>query len=194
MSTCHESVFAENRSALGDRCAVLLVDMQDGLVRNADQRALIPRQVRLLETCRSRGIPIVYLELDGASYGRTNRRLLEIIDTFPGPMRKRIGKAGRNGFDGTGLSTALDALSVRTVFITGISSCGCVYETAQEALRRGFSVLTSPDLIAPHCDESDHRARARFLTRERDCPFCADRARWFREHVECVPSEWLVAT
>lgn len=61
--------------------------MQDGVLKNPDQRALIPRQIRVLEACRIRGIPVVYLELEGAMYGQTNYRLREALESFPETIR-----------------------------------------------------------------------------------------------------------
>lgn len=168
------------------RPVVLLVDMQDGLVRTPEQLALVPRQIRLLRACRESGFAVVYLELEGAVYGRTNYRLLDVIRDFPEPSRRRVGKRGRNGFEGTELEDVLLGFSANGLLVTGISSCGCVYETVREALGRGFPVLTGPELIAPHC--------AGYVPdRGKRCACCPDRVRWFREHTEYLPLRQIMA-
>ncbi|MBI5066240.1 cysteine hydrolase [Candidatus Woesearchaeota archaeon] len=127
--------------------AVLVVDMQEyflsALLRGT-RKILVSSQLQVLEYCVREGIQVIFLEHE--YHERTTRELnakSRQIKIF-----ERIRKPGNNGFVGTNLESVLDQFEADILCLMGVNASYCVKQTARSAIRKGFSILTSTDLIA----------------------------------------------
>jgi biuret amidohydrolase len=78
----------------------------------------------------------------------------DIVDELmPMPQEIVIDKPGFSAFEGTALGALLNARSIRTLVISGITTEVCVSSTLRSAVDRGFRCLTVRDACAssyPH--------------------------------------------
>ncbi|MCU9531607.1 isochorismatase family protein [Pseudomonas mosselii] len=135
--------------------ALLLVDVQCAFMEGADavpgHLALQASIARLLARARQAGVPVIFLQNDGAP------------DTPDAPHTagwQLYFSAGRgeyvlfktedDGFVETGLQALLHELGVQCLALCGLLSEMCLAATARAALQRGFEVLLAHDAHATY--------------------------------------------
>ncbi len=104
--------------------------------------------VDLLCFARRSGIPIQFLEYVGA--GNTFGRLTALVSN-----PNRYPKCDLDGF--SNLKFRRDMATLRddhTLIVGGYNYSACVFRTVETAIKLGFSVLTSPDLLFYSRDSS----------------------------------------
>jgi nicotinamidase-related amidase len=132
---------------------------------------VIPNQQRLIGACRRAGARIVYIRNGsrrpdaadaplhmrglyrdlGCHLGSPEHRILEELTPEDGDLV--LDKSTIGAFASTGIDSALRALSVSQLIITGISTNMCVETTAREAADRGYAVTLVDDACATtHAD------------------------------------------
>ena len=120
----------------------------------------------LIETCRGRGIPVIYTTgirrpdgWDGGSWLWKNNRGKEkpkhagdgrdgnaIVDEIaPGPRDIVVHKQKPSGFFGTPLHSYLQLLGCDSVIVTGTTTSGCVRATVLDAFSMNFRVTVVED-------------------------------------------------
>ncbi len=131
--------------------AVVLVDMQPEFTDNLQEDvfdSIISAQLEIVESCTKFDVPVIVLEFKGCSC--TVPELSKPLRSVP--RLSVIEKKDDDGFTNRLLSRTLCSYGSKRILLTGINASVCVLKTAKSALRLGFSVHTSEDLIA---DESD---------------------------------------
>jgi nicotinamidase-related amidase len=160
-----------------EKCALLVIDMQDEFVKPhwtpdwvPEATRQVPRIKRLIEHCRSRGIPVIY-----TVYAKTHRyldrpltgkympgRFTELdIDFSPFYVEGRvwheltpredevvIRKPSYGAFYDTPLETILKNLGKDTVIICGTVTSFCCGATARQAYERSFKVIFGSDVTS----------------------------------------------
>jgi nicotinamidase-related amidase len=148
------------------RAAVLALDLisdfdfPDG---PAVRRALAPRIksiVRLMETARHHGAPVIYAN---DNLGRWRSDAPTLIQHCLEPHRPGAAlvkaivpdardlivlKPRHSAFYGTALEARLEDLRADTLIITGVSAESCVWMTACDAHTRGFQLVIPADTMA----------------------------------------------
>jgi nicotinamidase-related amidase len=131
--------------------ALLVVDMQEGLLRGApkhDLPGVVARINRLARRVRQRGGAVVFVQHAGPAGDdfepRTpGWRLLPALET---ELTDRIvGKKLNDPFFETSLRSELDALGARRVLVTGWATDLCVDATVRSAAALGFEVIAVAD-------------------------------------------------
>lgn len=162
---------------LPDRCALIVVDMQDEFVRPhwspywvPEATRQVPRIKRLIEHCRQRDIPVIftlfsrthgYLDRPAAGSNMPNRftdiapdqsQLFVKGDIYPELAPKDgeivIHKPSYGAFYDTPLETILKNLRKDTVIICGTLTNYCCGMTARQAYERGLNVIFGSDVNA----------------------------------------------
>lgn len=130
------------------------------------ETAVIPNQQRLIAACRKAGAQVVYIRngsrrpdaTDAPAHMRglyrdlachqasPEYRILEELTPEPGDLI--IDKSTIGAFASTGIDSALRALGVSQLIVTGISTNMCVETTAREAADRGYAVTLVDDACA----------------------------------------------
>ena len=165
--------------------ALVIVDMQNDFVREGapmevpDARKTIPQHQRLIEFCRTAGIPIIYtrflagpnrtliyewspeLEPPTLACQRGYKRYyadidktLECVDVvdeiYPQPSDYIIDKYGYGAFHNTALADTLRSLGVESLIITGTVTQICVEETARGAFHHGYKTTLVADAVSSY--------------------------------------------
>lgn len=132
--------------------AVLIIDMQDGLVSKLapiEYESLLRCQLQLIEVCGQFNIPVIMLELDCNRFGKTVSVLKEAAIKYL-KILVSLEKDENSAFSVMQLEDILKAMGVNTLILSGINASFCVLATARAAFRLGFNVIVDECLIADH--------------------------------------------
>lgn len=184
------------------KLAVLLIDMHDSFLKEVaeeEKEKEIPYQLDVLDYCKDNNIPVIVLEYE--LYGETIRVLKKKVDSLP--VKEYITKSYDDGFfklkpnikpfqsygrptklhDDDFLKTELEdklrAYGVDSILLMGINASGCVLKTAESAVKLGFKIITSKDLIA---DPDWHVSGPLLVTKEGKKGTSDNSAPWYKEH------------
>ncbi len=160
-----------------NRCALLVIDMQDEFVSPNLTPFWVPEATRqvsrildITQHCRRVNVPVIYTlfsdthrYLDRPSAGHFMPNRLPEIETGhdgwfrdsriwgdlkPLPEEIVIKKPSYGAFYDTPLQTILHNLGKDTVIITGTMTNYCCSTTARQAFERGFKIVFGSDLTA----------------------------------------------
>lgn len=135
------------QDAKDSKLAILLIDMHSFYLEDIEEKEKereIPYQIDVLKFAQRDDIPVFVLEYAGK--GPTIPILKNEADKAP--RVKYIAKPGDDGFEDTGLAEQLRDYGVENLLLMGINASACVKFTAESALKNGFNILTSKQLIA----------------------------------------------
>jgi len=132
----------ENR----DRSALLVIDVQTGVLAGAHDRAgVVGRIASLLERARADGTDVVWVQhssdelpLDSETWRITPELTVREGDPV---VHKRYG----DSFEGTDLEAVLAARGVGRLVVAGAQTDACVRSTLHGALTRGYDVTLVSD-------------------------------------------------
>jgi len=138
----------------------------------------MPHLKRLIETCRSKGVPVIYttgtVRTDGWDKGSwawkssrtnedptpapgSNRPGNEIVDEIaPGPRDIVIEKHKPSGFFGTPMMSFLNDVGADSVIVTGTTTSGCVRATVIDA----FSLNLRTTVVEEACFDRSQASHA----------------------------------
>lgn len=135
--------------------ALLLVDVQCAFMEGPDavpaHLALQTSIARLLARARQAGVPVIFLQNDGAPDTPDAPHTAGWQLYFPAARGEHVlFKTEDDGFVETGLQALLDELGVQCLALCGLLSEMCLAATARAALQRGFEVLLAHDAHATY--------------------------------------------
>jgi ureidoacrylate peracid hydrolase len=169
------------------RSALLVIDIQNDYVHPEGSAgrggrdtsagiAMMPRLHRLIETARSRGVPVYFLRNwhspntdsvawksrrtargGGGEAGVAGTWGADWYEVEPGPADVVIDKFRYDGFLGTPLEVMLHTRGIETVVCCGTATNVCVESTARAAHMRDFHLILVEDCCAAY-DDTLHRA------------------------------------
>ena len=128
--------------------AVLLMDMQYYYVDTREKKNLIPNQIAVIEFCADKNIPVVVIKFAGC--GPIVKRLKDAVKKLPQENVLWVKKYYINGFHYTHLHEKLQAKNIRTLILMGVNAGLCVHVAGMSAIRLGYKIITSSDLIADY--------------------------------------------
>jgi nicotinamidase-related amidase len=166
-----------NFEIVAEKCALLVIDMQDEFVKPQwtpywvpEATRQVPRIKKLIENCRRKGIPVIftvfstthnYLDRPKTGALMPNRYSELKIDQSsffvkghvwhelaPKTMEVVIHKPSYGAFYDTPLETILKNLDKDTVIISGTLTNYCCGMTARQAYERGFKVVFGSDVTS----------------------------------------------
>jgi N-carbamoylsarcosine amidase len=126
---------------------------------------IIPAVQKLNAAGRAKGIPIVYTTTAYTTTGSNSDMGLWVkkipvellragteaveIDSRIAPRADEhvIVKKRASGFHGTNLSSYLNAHGVDTVILTGVTMCGCVRHSCEDAIAEGFRPIVVREAV-----------------------------------------------
>jgi nicotinamidase-related amidase len=167
---------------------LIVVDIQGGTVPDEESRSEIPqmggrrsraeRVERLIDTCRERDVPVVFIqevhkpslvdigrELDGAEgphcvEGWPDTELAPYVQ--PRPEEFLVRKRRYSAFFGTELEIVLKAYKAETVMLIGGLTDVCIHYTAVDAHQHDYHVKVLTDCIGGSSQEA-HDASLRAI-------------------------------
>ncbi|WP_433343812.1 isochorismatase family protein [Streptomyces sp. CA-253872] len=128
------------------RTALLVVDMQNGVVARAHRRDEVVRTLAgLVERARGAGAPVVWVRhQDGELVpGTPAWRLVPALVPLPGEAL--LDKEYADAFEATELESTLAAEGVGRIVVTGAATDVCVRSTLHGGFARGYDVTLVAD-------------------------------------------------
>lgn len=130
----------------GKGCALLIVDVQVGVVERAWERDRIVANMALaLRRAREAGVPVFWVQHDDADLVRDTPAWQWVPELVPIEGEHRIYKRYNSAFEDTGLLREFERLGVARVVLAGAATNWCIRATAYGALERGFDLTLISD-------------------------------------------------
>jgi nicotinamidase-related amidase len=154
---------------LDDTCALIVIDLQKGIVGLPTVhpvREIIDRSAQLARAFRERGLPVVLVNVSGMAPGRTDAgrptfsfpadwtELVPELDRQPGDHV--VTKQRWGAFLGTDLDDHLRRRGATQVVLTGVATSIGVESTARSAYDLGYHVALVVDAMTDR-DADAHR-------------------------------------
>lgn len=146
---------------LDPNTALIIIDLQKGIIGLpgiAPVGEVIAQARALADAFRSRGLPVVLVNVAGGAPGRTEQPprnlgdlpadwtdLIPELDQQPGDIL--VTKRSWGAFANTDLDAQLKARGVTQVVIAGIATASGVEATARQAYEHGFNVTLAIDAM-----------------------------------------------
>ena len=162
------------------RDCLLLVDVfndfrhEDGARLLASFKSRLPALRQLLDSARAAGIPVIYANDSGDVFDGDAGAIVERARSGAAPVPlaaiqpvdgdRFIVKPRYSAFDSTPLAFILEELNIERLLLAGMSTEGCVTQTAIAAKEHGYKVTIVPSACATVDDELEQIALA-YLTR-----------------------------
>jgi N-carbamoylsarcosine amidase len=161
----------QRRVGFGARPALVHIDLANAWTRPGHaftcdgMETIIPAVQKLNDAGRAKGIPIVYTTTAYSTTGSNSDMGLWVrkipvellqagteaveIDSRIAPRADEhvIVKKRASGFHGTNLSSYLNAHGVDTVILTGVTMCGCVRHSCEDAIAEGFRPIVVREAV-----------------------------------------------
>jgi nicotinamidase-related amidase len=132
----------ENRPAT----ALLVIDMQNGVITSAHARALVVANVVfLVEKARLDRIPIIWVQHFDKHLPRGSDEWRIVPELSPRDTEPLVEKTYGDAFEDTDLATVLLKLRVGGLFVAGAETDACIRSTLHGALVRGYDVMLVSD-------------------------------------------------
>ena len=154
---------------LDDACALIVIDLQKGIVGMPTVHPtgeIIARSAQLARAFRERGLPVVLVNVSGMAPGRTDAgrpkfsfppdwaELVPELEYQPGDHL--VTKQRWGAFLGTALDDHLRRRGVTQVVLTGVATSAGVESTARSAYDLGYNVTLVVDAMTDR-DAGAHR-------------------------------------
>jgi nicotinamidase-related amidase len=165
-------------SPLDAKAALLVIDLQKGIVGMPVAHPIadiVNNAARLADAFRSRGLPVVLVNVDGTAPGRAeqSRRVSEFpagwTDLVPELNRQPgdhlVTKRTWGAFTNTDLEKYLKETGVTQVVITGVATTAGVESTARHAHELGFNVALAVDAMTDMNADAHHNSITRIFPR-----------------------------
>ncbi len=141
--------------------AILLIDMQERLIKAMDNaEAVLNRQQLLLHAAGILNLPVVVTEQYPQGLGPTIPALTELLP----PGTPVVAKTSFSCFDEPKFAVELAARQYRTLIVIGCEAHVCIQQTVLDALARGYQVVLAADAVTSRSGYNIDWALA--LTRE----------------------------
>ncbi|HUL66275.1 MAG TPA: isochorismatase family protein [Burkholderiaceae bacterium] len=130
----------------GSKAALLVVDVQVGVVANAWDRNRVVENIALaVRRARDADVAIVWVQHQDDELKPDTPAWCWVPELQPASGDIRIHKGFNSAFEGTGLLSELDRLGVSRIFLAGAATNWCIRATAYGALERGFDLTLLSD-------------------------------------------------
>ncbi|HYY45965.1 MAG TPA: cysteine hydrolase family protein [Candidatus Angelobacter sp.] len=126
--------------------ALLVVDMQNGVVEGAHERAAVVSNVgSLIEKARRERVPVVWVQHSDQQLARGSDKWRIIPELTPGEAEPLVEKNYGDSFEDTRLETVLSDLGVGRLVVVGAQTDACIRSTLHGAFVRGYDATLVRD-------------------------------------------------
>ena len=126
--------------------ALLVVDMQNGVVEGACEREAVVANVgRLVEKARRDWVPVVWVQHSDEQLVRESDEWRIVPDLSPGDAEPLVEKNYGDAFEDTNLETVLAGLGVGRLVVVGAQTDACIRSTLHGAFARGYDATLVSD-------------------------------------------------
>jgi nicotinamidase-related amidase len=140
------------------RTALLVVDVQNGVVEAAHERdAVVANVGSLVEKARQAQVPVVWVQHndDGLERGSDEWRI--VPELAPAADEPLVEKQYGDSFEDTTLESVLSGLGVGSLVVAGAQTDACIRSTLHGALARGYDATLVSDAHTTE-DQSEYGA------------------------------------
>lgn len=132
--------------ALRPNTALLVVDMQNGVIAQAHAREAVVSQVAaLVEKARRERIPVVWIRHADDQLVEGSEAWHIVPELAPGAAEPLVEKRYGDAFEDTDLEKVLSALQVGRLFVVGAQTDACIRSTLHGAFVRGYDTTLVSD-------------------------------------------------
>ena len=126
--------------------ALLVVDVQNGVVTGAHERDAVVANVGILvEKARQAGAPVVWVQHNAKSLERGSEDWQLVPELKRDDSEPLVHKSYGDSFEDTDLETVLSDLGVGRLVIAGAQTDMCIRSTIHGALARGYDAALVSD-------------------------------------------------
>lgn len=126
--------------------ALLVVDVQNGVVASAHQRdAVVANVSSLVEKARREQVPVVWVQHSDEQLARGSDTWRIVPELAPGAAEPLVEKRYGDSFEDTSLETVLSDLGVGRLVVVGAQTDACVRSTIHGAFARGYDATLVSD-------------------------------------------------
>ena len=126
--------------------AVLVVDMQNGVVADAHERDVVVANIAtLVDRARSHGTPVVWIQHHDADLARFTEEWRIVPELTPDPSEPLVEKEYGDSFEDTELDEVLARLGVGRLLVSGAATDACIRSTLHGAMVRGYDTILVGD-------------------------------------------------
>lgn len=126
--------------------ALLVVDVQNGVVEGAHQRdAVVANIGTLVEKARLEQIPVVWVQHFSEQLVRGSDKWRIVPELTPADSELLIEKTYGDSFEDTILESVLSQLGIGRLIVAGAQTDACIRSTLHGALVRGYDVTLVSD-------------------------------------------------
>jgi nicotinamidase-related amidase len=126
--------------------ALLVVDVQRGVVEGAHERAAVVANVgSLVEKARREQVPVVWVQHSDEQLARGSDDWRIVPELAPDDAEPLVEKHYGDSFEDTTLETVLSGLGVGRLVVAGAQTDACIRSTLHGALVRGYDATLVSD-------------------------------------------------
>ena len=126
--------------------ALLVVDVQNGVVAGAHQRDTVVTNVAsLVEKARRERVPVLWVQHNDDDLVRGTDSWRIVPELSPDDAEPLIEKSYGDSFEATALETVLSDLGVGRLIVVGAQTDACIRSTLHGALVRGYDATLVSD-------------------------------------------------
>jgi len=126
--------------------ALLVIDVQNGVVRGAhDRDAVVAKVGSLVERARREQVPVVWVQHSDKGLTRGSDDWRIVPELTPGEAEPLVEKNYGDSFEATTLEAVLSDLAVGRLVVVGAQTDACVRSTLHGAFVRGYDATLVSD-------------------------------------------------
>jgi len=135
-------------TTLADRpnSALLIIDVQNGVVANAhDRDAVIANINKLVDKARAEQVPVVWVQHADEGLVKGSESWQYVPELVRQDSEALVHKAYGDSFEGTDLEAVLAARGIGKLVVAGAQTDACIRSTIHGAFTRGYDVTLVSD-------------------------------------------------
>ena len=126
--------------------ALIVVDMQNGVVEGAHQRdAVVANVASLVERARQERVPVVWIQHSDEQLAKGSDGWQIVAELTPAQSEALVEKSYGDAFEDTTLEHVLSGLGVGRMIVVGAQTDACIRSTLHGALVRGYDATLVSD-------------------------------------------------
>ena len=126
--------------------ALLVVDLQNGVVKGAHERDAVVANVGILiSRARQDQAPVIWVQHSDEQLARGTDSWQIVPELAPSRSEPLVEKNYGDAFENTNLETVLSDLGVGKLFVVGAQTDACIRSTLHGAFVRGYDVILVSD-------------------------------------------------
>ena len=127
--------------------AVIIVDVQTGVVANAHERdAVVGNIASLVDKARRERVPVIWVQhFDNEHLPKGSDAWRIAPELSPGEAEPLIEKSYGDAFEDTALESVLSGLGVGRLVVAGAQTDACIRSTLHGAFARGYDAVLVSD-------------------------------------------------